>query len=1205
MVDPVDLRLWRFAPVTGMGCLYTSEFAYQYFIDVDGRREVTIPSICTLTVDALGHSLAFRPVEPAPPHRTYLLTDGSGRSLRFELADAVTFLDGNNPGGQAKSYVVSQVIDLTRNGQNVLEYHYDDQQRLIEAHLPGHAGRAARVVSYDYDPAGHLVQIIDPVGDSFTFEYTEDLLDSDDQLVPRLKLTRITDNEGNAIAYRYDHPNRRVAVTFTGADGNVSSSTFTYEEDTDDTGQRFITSQMTDVTRGYSGAQSVTTSQFYSSDGRYLVNQITDPLGNAWQFEYNDFNQKTATVDPTGHRREISLDVQAAPTPANPNRYDVVGSSEQNFDVNGNTFPVASRASFRSYDNASSGDAADARQSTHRVASRTDELGNVFAYDYDDAANNSPLRPTALSDPLGEKTLRAYDSTGATLSETDPTGNVRSWTYNSQGLTIMTTDPNGFRRYWVYDFGSLWVTDATDALGAGPGDPAHSIHYNWNDAGQRLSDRDAVGAVTEYGYFGNKRLRSVTRYGQSVRTLTFAYDAAGALTGITDPRGHQTVFLVDEAGRLYESFRDLPANPSLRSVFDLGGRVIQMTNRNGQAIRYGYDALGRMTSIQEPNWPAGAPVNPGKSVVIRYDALGQRLEVTDSQLPSPAQYHYDAAGNQRSRSDAFGTVLGYDYNARNELIRVHDPAGQIDLQFLRDDAGALARVTDSNQWGRACKFRYFRTDGNLVDDLYRIEFDASGIKTAFQYDANRRLTHLLHTSGAPLLSLNYNYRADGLTGSVSGDHHAVYDYDGIRQLGSESDAAMRDGYDAIGNRLWRAPLPVPVAQQDVYDADNRKMSSPSDGTTYTYDPEGNRLSVSRGGATVRYTYDAADRLMRVQDGLRTVDYLYDIDDRLLQRRSSGPQGPAFERYRYANRSILAVVDDQARLQVLYTRDDSGRLLRRRTRQTLTPAPSKEHRSTFYLLDGVGSVARCVDWDGHDRLKVDYDAWGISTDQGPIAAAEPFRYRGSFRDALTGMLLFGPRWYDPKIGRWLTQDPLLLRLMAANRDLLGHFDTLANLYAYVGNEPVDNSDATGLESPDAGTQSTPSSVDVCWANPWGFFSSKPLPQPMGHWWIETNSKKSGMERVPGKILAVEWADQSSKYTTYTKPGEIQCKKVPNTDAACVDGLTTGPLGYWYPGNTCQEVVNAALERCTPVKNAGPPAGHTALHYLYMIIGGEAY
>jgi hypothetical protein len=59
-------------------------------------------------------------------------------------------------------------------------------------------------------------------------------------------------------------------------------------------------------------------------------------------------------------------------------------------------------------------------------------------------------------------------------------------------------------------------------------------------------------------------------------------------------------------------------------------------------------------------------------------------------------------------------------------------------------------------------------------------------------------------SGTSLVTYGYTYRADGLIGTVSGDHTGTYDYDGIKGLIQETDAGMKSAYDTNGNRLWRA-----------------------------------------------------------------------------------------------------------------------------------------------------------------------------------------------------------------------------------------------------------------------------------------------------------------------------------------------------------------------------------------------------------------
>jgi RHS repeat-associated protein len=1060
MVDPAVVKLFRFDATTGTAHRYSSDFAYHELIDPDGMREVTVQALLVDSVDALGHSVRFGPVEPTPPHRSYRITDGTGRAFRLDLEDHVEYLDGELPGSHVKAFVVSRAADETRAADNTVEYRYDNG-RLVETRYPGHAGGPARVRRYDYDARGCLVGITDPVGDKFTIEYVEDVYDCDDRLMPRLKVSRLTDAEGNAAAYHYDHAHGQVTVTFTGTDGQTRKVTYSYVEDTTDTRQRYVTSEVIAVQAGSSGNQQVRTSWQYSTDGRFRLVAATDPLGGTTRYTHNDYNQVTSQIDALGHERDYAYDTRDDPAPAEPNAYDLLAVSETNIDGAGNTFLVRSTATFGRYDTHTSGDPQDAGLSTHRISTRTDELGNTTTFGYDDTGSNVPLRPTTYTNALGHVTLRAYDAAGALVRETDPVGSTSRWAYNLQGQLVSSIDPNGFERHWVYDAGSSWLTDATDALGAAPGDPQHSIHYEWTAAGQLSRARDPAGDITDYAYYANKRIRSITRYDPTARTTSFTFDAPGGLAQITDPRGHTTYFSSDEAGRVYTTYRDAPGNPSIALRFDLAGHPVEVTDRSGQITRYDYDTLGRVTRIEEPDWPAHAPANPGKTVVIGYDELGRRLRLRDSELAHECTYAYDAAGNLIRRTDGFGSELLYAYDATNSLGRLYDNQGVIDIHFVRDQAGRVERVVDSAWRDPSRTFRFVRAHGSLVDNLYRIEGPAH-LVARFSYDANRRLTEAIHErAGSPFATYGYEYRDDGLIGKATGDHSGTYGYDGMKRLTRETDSGVADAYDGSGNRLWRAAQAPPAAQRNVYDDDNRLIQAPSDGASYVYDHNGNLLRRESGpGTEVAYTYDGANRLRVAESGDWRVAYLYDLSGQLLERRRTHGSTTRVTRYRYGNRSILASLDGNDNVLALYTRSDSGRLLRRRSADPLTPAPGSDPHSLFYVHDGLASVVGLFDQDGNDHLGVSYDAWGAPTQHG-TASADPFRYRGSFHDPDTGLLRSGRRWYDPATGRWISQDPLLTDLLTTQSDLTSAYPDLANLYLYVGDDPLNHADPTGL------------------------------------------------------------------------------------------------------------------------------------------------
>jgi RHS repeat-associated protein len=1063
LVDPADMRLYRFDVLAGTGSRYSSEFAYQQLLDSDGTRETTVPGLVVDVVDGLGHRVSFRPIELQPPYRSYQLQDGAGRCLRFELKDHIDYLDGTRPGSTVKTYIVSRVIDATRADNNMIEYHYDSG-RLAAVRYPGHAGSAQRVYRYDYDNRGRLVKLTDPVGNSFTLEYIEDVYDTDERLMPRLKVSRLRDGEGNEARYTYNNATREVTVTFTGTAGDTRTIVYSYTEDAADTRQRYITSERIAVALGYSGSQVVETQWRYSSDGHFVVTAIADALGGTTSLEHNDFNQVTRQVDAAGHARNFTYDNRTTPSPSDPHRYDIIRVSETNIDADGNALAVVTQATFNRYNTATSADALDARQSTHRTATRTNELGAVFRFEYDEAGSYFPVRPTRYIDALGNIATRDYDATGLPVRETDAEGNTQQMTYNAQGQQLSHRDANGFERRWVYDSASLWMTDFTDALGAAPGDPAHSIHYEFTAAGQRSRETDPIGTTLEYAYAANKRLKSVTQRDPAPRTLAFVFNACGALTEIHDPAGHATYFGIDEAGRVYATYRDSAANPSIKTRFDAAGRPVETTDRNGQKTSFGYDAVGRVVFIQEPDWPAATLANPGKQVTIDYDQLGRRLRVTDSELPRPSRYAYDAAGNLTSATEAFGPSLSNTYDACNALTLLQGSDAAVRLQFGRDRAGRLSSVTDSTWQDPSRTFQFVRAEGSLVDNLYRID-GPSGLVTRFSYDANRRVTATsAQSAAATVCSYGYQYRADGLLGGATGDHAGEYDYDGIKRLIRESDAGVASAYDAAGNRLWRRAAAPPPNQVNTYDLDNRLTGTPADGTTYVYDKNGNLLiRQPAAGVATHYQYDGANRLRQVEQGGLRLTYLYDINGRLLERSRTSGGATRRERYWHANRSILAVLDTSERATTVYTRADNGRLLRRRGIEPLSPLPASDAHSLFYLHDGLNSVVRLLDADGNSHLSVAYDAWGRATIQGP-ARGELFRYRGGFQDGDTGLLQFGRRWYDPALGRWLSQDPLLADVLVARRDVTAAVMDVANLYLYVGNSPLNFVDPSGLGPP---------------------------------------------------------------------------------------------------------------------------------------------
>jgi RHS repeat-associated protein len=76
----------------------------------------------------------------------------------------------------------------------------------------------------------------------------------------------------------------------------------------------------------------------------------------------------------------------------------------------------------------------------------------------------------------------------------------------------------------------------------------------------------------------------------------------------------------------------------------------------------------------------------------------------------------------------------------------------------------------------------------------------------------------------------------------------------------------------------------------------------------------------------------------------------------------------------------------------------------------------------------------------------YDSFGNNAGTGRTR----YGYTGRERDPDTGLLYYRARFYDPQVGRFLSEDPIALKA----GDL--------NLYAYVGNNPIKFTDPLGLQ-----------------------------------------------------------------------------------------------------------------------------------------------
>src|SRR5262249_49862656 len=105
-------------------------------------------------------------------------------------------------------------------------------------------------------------------------------------------------------------------------------------------------------------------------------------------------------------------------------------------------------------------------------------------------------------------------------------------------------------------------------------------------------------------------------------------------------------------------------------------------------------------------------------------------------------------------------------------------------------------------------------------------------------------------------------------------------------------------------------------------------------------------------------------------------------------------------------------------------------------------------AAWYLTDRLGSVRDIVNNSGSVIDHIDYDGFGNATET-QATNGDRFKWTGRDLDTETGLQFNRARYYDPKGGRWTTQDPV------------GFAGGSTNIYAYVGNFTSGAIDPTGL------------------------------------------------------------------------------------------------------------------------------------------------
>jgi RHS repeat-associated protein len=789
----------------------------------------------------------------------------------------------------------------------------------------------------------------------------------------------------------------------------------------------------------------------YTPDG--LLSHLTDPRGNLHNFLFDSAGRLRRDEDPAGAVTTLSYSTG-----------DELALSTNVYTVTVTT--MLTRSTSYRVEHLPSGDSL--RVTTEPSGARTEFLlrvdgsrivtytdGTIVSWTLGPDPRWGMLAPVVASgierEPSGRTRITSSQRTAELANPNDP--------LTLQTLTAILT-VNGQTFTSLYNAATRVLTDTSPT--------GRQIYTTLDTHGRVVVARVAGLDPINYGYDNQGRLvSSILGTGLNLRATTLSYTTANYLDTITNPIGSRISF-----------------------GYSLAGQVLTQTMPLGRVIYYGYDTNGNVNSLTPPSRPGHAftytpidlledytpPDVGGVSNLTHYTYNSDR-QLTQITRPDNATVSlgYDIAGRLSTLTFPQGTTtLGYD-PATADLTTISAPGG-ITLAYGYD--GDL--LTDTT-WGGLIPGTVHRTYNN---DLRINSESVNGANSvSFGYDADG----LLQQAGS--LTLNRSGQNGLLLGTSQGGITDTIGYNNIGEVTTYTAAyngtpllATRYSFDKLGRiTLLNETIDgTPHIYSYTYDLADRLSEVWQDGVSraqYDYDLNGNRLAVIRASGTITGAYDNQDRLLTYS----TKVYSYNANGELLSKMDKANNQTSSYSYdllgnlravTLSNGSrIDYLIDGQDRrigkkvngiyrqgflyrngLQLIAELDSANNIVARFIYGSRTSVPDYMTKSgiTYRIIaDHLGSPRLVINAaTGQVVQRMDYDEFGqVLTDTNP--GFQPFGFAGGLYDRATGLVRFGARDYDAEVGRWLSKDPVLF----TGGD--------PNLYQYVLNDPINETDPSGL------------------------------------------------------------------------------------------------------------------------------------------------
>lgn len=496
----------------------------------------------------------------------------------------------------------------------------------------------------------------------------------------------------------------------------------------------------------------------------------------------------------------------------------------------------------------------------------------------------------------------------------------------------------------------------------------------------------------------------------------------------------ETVWRRDSMHNLLELVEAVgtPEQKCTQSSYNHYGQKVMTVKPDGSQLSYTYDNKGRLKDL----------IGFGFSYKYTYDGSDHPILVEDliNQTQTTRTY---SKGILLSEQLANGHVIQYQYDKLQRPIKVTFPdSSQVSYTYNASNLKAVSRLCNNQEIYTHQYLKYDLSGNVMTEKLIGLAGEIN-----FSYDTVGRLSNMTGKS----ISEEIKYDAVGNLISEKIDSlveplQATYTYDDLYQLKSETGVT---NHTYANDSLYNCVLRDGVKRS--FNSLNQLLDEGAN--TYSYDSNGNMLVSNK----ATYAYDALDRLVTVTKDKERYSYTYDAFNRRLSKTVAIFDGDWKEinsiSYFYIGQDEMGACDADGKIQELrllgvgkgaeigaaIAFEIDGKIL----------APLHNHVGhVIGLIDAIdsGGLVESYRYSAFGEEKI-FDQAGNLVEESIIGNS--WRFSSKRKDAETGFIYFGRRYYDPSICRWITADPLGI-------------EGGPNLYAYVLNSPLCHIDLYGLE-----------------------------------------------------------------------------------------------------------------------------------------------